>query len=151
MTKRASKKSANRRSRSDPISEQVDVAGIRPATFKLVEKAEGSYDLFRSGRKIGTARTEEGGEVSGRFTAADGEWSATSRTARELLQVIGRYLLTVDARSARSADNRPPSKAKPTAEERLSIAFLKKAQTNRLSALDQVLAAMRKDMRRLDR
>ena len=147
MTKSASSRSAKRRLKSDPIVERVDVLGVRPATFKLVEKAEGSYDLFRSGRKIGTARAEESGDVSGRFTAPDGEWSVTVQTARELLQVVGRYLLTIDVRSAVAAKERQTSKGKPTAEERLSMAFLKKAQANRIAALDQDLAAMRNGMK----
>ena len=147
MTKPASNRSAKRRSRSEPISERVEVAGIRPATFKLVEKAEGSYDLFRSGRKIGTARAEESGDVSGRFTAPDGEWSVTVQTARELLQFVGRYLLTIDVRLAVATKERQTSKAKQTAEERLSVAFLKKAKANRIAALDQELAAMRKGMK----
>ena len=147
MTKRALKRSANRRSKSRVVSERVEVAGARPTTFKLMEKAEDSFDLFRSGKKIGTARAEENGEVSGRFTAADGEWSVTGQTARELLQLIGRYLLTIDARSAAGADEGQSSKAKPTVEEKLSVEFLKRAQTNRLSALDQDLAAMRRDMK----
>ena len=146
MTKPASSRSAKHRSRSDPIVERVEVVGVRLATFKLVEKAEGSYDLFRSGKKIGTARVEESGDVSGRFTGPDGEWSVTLHTARELLQFVGSYLLTIDVRSAVAAKERQSSKAKQTAEERLSVAFLKKAQANGISALDQDLAAMRKGM-----
>jgi putative SOS response-associated peptidase YedK len=61
VTKAASKKSAKSRSRSETLSERIGVPGVRPATFKLVEKAVQSYDLFRSGKKIGTARAEEAG------------------------------------------------------------------------------------------
>jgi hypothetical protein len=151
MTKRASKRSAKNRSRSETISERVEVAGARPATFKLVEKAEGSYDLFRSRKKIGTARVEEDDGVSARFAAPDGSWSASAKSAPELLSLVGRYLLTIDARAAAMAsiEESPLAKAngRKTAEERLSIAFPQKAHSHRVATLDQLLAAMREGMK----
>jgi hypothetical protein len=144
MTKRASKRSARSRFRSEAISERVEVAGARPATFKLVEKAEDSYDLFRSGKRIGTARAEESGGFSARFAASDGEWEATASTSPELLRLVGQYLLTIEARAAAASAEATPQKAGKTAEERLSISFLKKAKSHRLEALDEKLGAMRK-------
>jgi hypothetical protein len=144
MTKRASNKLAKSRSRSEAISEQVEVAGSRPATFKLVKKAEDSYDLFRSGKRIGTARAEESGGFSARFAASDGEWEATAPTPLKLLRLVGGYLLTMEAREASASAEAAPQKAGKTAEEKLSISFLKKAKSRRLEALDERLAAMRK-------
>jgi hypothetical protein len=138
---------------SKPISERIEVAGARPATLKLVEKAAQSYDLFRSGKKLGTARVEDDGTFSARFEASDGAWSATAKTDRELLRRIGRYLLTIDARVAAAKplkESRPELQAKGrrTADEKLSIAFLEQAHARRIAMLDQELAAMRKEMKR---
>jgi len=148
MTKRASKKSASRRSNSKAISEQVEVQGARPATFRLVEKAEDSFDLYRSGKKIGTARAEENGEYSAHFTASDGEWQAKAATPSELLGLVGRYLLRLDARASAASAETAPRKAGKTAEEKLSITFLKKAKSHRLATLDEELAAMRENFQR---
>jgi hypothetical protein len=146
MTKPASKKSAKGRSKSESIAERIEVAGTTPAAFKLVGKAEDSFDLFRSGRKIGTARSEEAGGFSARFSAPDGEWTANAPTPSALLQRVGRYLLTLDARAA--AVDAPARKAGRTGDEKLSVAFLKKAGALRLQAIDAELATMRRNMRR---
>ena len=139
---------------SKPITALIEVAGVRPATFKLVEKAEDSYDLFRSGKRIGTARMEEDGTLSARFEAKDGEWFATAKSASDLLQFVGRYLLTIDARTAAAVplnESHPElqAKGKKTADEKLSVAFLKQAQTHRIATLDQSLATMRKAMKKV--
>jgi hypothetical protein len=149
MTKPASKKSAKGRSKSEPLAERVEVAGARGAAFKLVAKAEDSFDLFRSGRKIGTARAEEPGGFSARFAAPDGEWSAGAPTPKALLQLVGRYLLTLDARAA--ATDAPAPKGGRTADEKLSVAFLKKAGALRLSAIDTELASLRRGMKAVGR
>jgi hypothetical protein len=149
MTKPASKKSAKDRSKSEPIAERVEVPGARAAAFKLVAKAEGSFDLFRSGRKIGTARAEEAGGFSARFTAPDGEWTANAPTPSALLQLVGRYLLSLDARTAAAAA--PAPKAGRTAEEKLSAAFVKKAGALRLRAIDMELTRLRRDMQSIRR
>ncbi len=109
---------------SKPITEWIEVAGVRPATFKLVEKATASYDLFRSSKMIGTARVEDDGSFSARFDAPDGTWSATAEPLKEL-----------------------EAKGRKTADEKLSIAFLQHAQTSRIATLDQQLAAMRKGVK----
>ena len=70
MTKGATKKSRK------PISEKVEVPGIRPSTFKLVDRGPDSYFLYRSSRKLGTARVEEDGSWSARFDDAQGEQQA---------------------------------------------------------------------------
>jgi hypothetical protein len=149
MTKPASKKSAKGRSKSESIAERIEVAGARPAAFKLVEKAEGSFDLFRSGRKIGTARAEEAGGFSARFTTPDREWTANAPTPSALLQRVGRYLLTLDARAA--AMDAPAPKGGRTADEKLSVAFLKKAGALRLRAIDTELASLRRGMKAVER
>jgi hypothetical protein len=149
--KRASNRSAKQRAPSKPIPERIEVAGAKPAAFKLVEKAADSYDLFRSGRRIGTARVEEDGSLSARFKAPDCEWSAHAKSPTDLLQLVGRYLLTIDARSAAASTAEGSStklKGKRTAEEKLSIAFLEKAQAHRVATLDSELTAMRKAMRK---
>jgi hypothetical protein len=151
MTKPASKKSAKSRSGSETLSERIEVAGVRPATFKLVEKAEQSYDLFRSGKKIGTARAEESGEISARFAAREGELQTTAPTLSELIRLTGRYLLTVDAREAAAAAEAAPQQVGKSAEERLSISFLKKTKSHRLATLDAELTAMRKNLSRSSR
>jgi hypothetical protein len=139
---------------SNPIAERIEVAGARPATFKLVEKAAQSYDLFRSGKKIGTARVEEDGTLSARFKAPDGEWSATAKSTSDLLHLVARYLLTIDARTAAAMplnESHPElqAKGKKTADEKLSVAFLRQAQTHRIATLDQNLATMRKAMKKV--
>ena len=148
MMKCASKRSANRHSKSEVVSERVEVAGARPATFKLMEKAEGSFDLFRSGQKIGTARVEGDSNFSARFKAQDEEWSATAKSAADLMQVVGRYLLTLDARASAAAPLKElEARGRKTADEKLSIAFLQQAQARRIAKLDQQVAAMRKRMK----
>ncbi len=139
---------------SKPFTTRIEVAGVRPATFKLVEKAEGSCDLFRSSKRIGTARVEEDGTLSARFKSSDGEWSATAKSASDLLQLVGRYLLTIDARTAAAMplnESHPElqAKGKKTVDEKLSVAFLKQAQAHRIATLDQNLATMRKAMKKV--
>jgi hypothetical protein len=78
----------------------VDVPGARPAAFKLVERAEDSFYLYRSSRKIGTARVEESGDWTARIETDDLRRTATAKSGPELLQLVGAYLLTLDARAA---------------------------------------------------
>ena len=123
-----------------------------PSLFAGVEKAEGSYDLFRSSKRIGTARVEEDGTFSARFEASDGEWSATVKSASELLQFVGRYFLTIDARVAAAKplkESHPELRAKGqrSVDEKLSIAFMKQVHARRIATLDKELAVMRKDIK----
>ncbi len=65
-----------------------------------------------------------------------------------------RYLLTIDARTAAAVplnESHPElqAKGKKTADEKLSVAFLKQAQTHRIATLDQSLATMRKAMKKV--
>jgi hypothetical protein len=55
----------------------------------------------------------------------------TAETTSELLWLVGRYLLTVDARAAASADKTTPKPGRK-ADEKFSISFLKKAKALRL-------------------
>ena len=112
--------------------------------MKLVGRALESYFVYRSSRKIGTARVEPSGGWSARFEDKDGEWTATADSGPELLRLVGRFLLTKDARAkaARPVEEANPDlavKGKKSAEERLSIAFAERAQKARLGELDNAL------------
>jgi hypothetical protein len=131
-----------------PITERVKVPGVPPATMKLIERALESYFLYRSSRKIGTARVEEKDNWTARFEDDDGEWSASAASGPELLRLVGKFLLTKDARAKAS---RPVGEANPdlaikgkkSAEERLSIAFAERAQKARIADLDKALTELR--------
>lgn len=131
-----------------PISEQVQVPGIPPATLKLVERALESYFLYRSSRKIGTARVEEKGDWTARFEDDDGEWTATAASGSALLQLVGAFLLTKDVRASalRPVEEANPDlavKGKKSAEERLSIAFAERAQKARVAELEKAIADLK--------
>ena len=135
-----------------PISERVEVPGVRPATFKLVEKGPELYDLYRSARKIGTARVEPNGEWTARFEAA-GRWTAAAKSGPELLRLIGTYLLAGEAReqTARPLEETHPelgAKGKRTADEKLSIEFIRRGQMRRASQLDELLGELGKQIKR---
>lgn len=150
MPKAAKKKSAP----AEPISEQIEVPGVRPATFKLIERAEDSFFLYRSSRKLGTARVEENGEWSARIGEGKTGFVATAKTGPELLKLVGTYLL---AREARAAAQRPVEESNPelqikgkkSPEERLSIEFAKRAQAARAADLDRLIAGLSKSIRPL--
>jgi hypothetical protein len=131
-----------------PITERVEVPGVPPATMKLIERALESYFLYRSSRKIGTARVEEKGQWSARFEDGDGEWTASAGSRPDLLQLVGKFLLTKDARAKalRPVAEANPDlavKGKKSAEERLSIAFAERAQKSRVADLDKALTELR--------
>lgn len=116
--------------------------------MKLVERALESYFLYRSSRKIGTVRVEEKGDWTARFEDDDGEWIATAGSGPALLQLVGAFLLTKDARerALRPVEEANPDlavKGKKSAEERLSIAFAERAQKARIGELDKALAEFR--------
>jgi len=151
--KRASHRSASRRSKSEPLSERVEVPGARPAAFKLVERAADSFYLYRSSRKIGTARVEENGEWTARIEMDDLKCRGTAKSGRELLQLVGVYLLTREAReaAARPVEESDPAlkiKGRKTPEERLSLEFAERAQASRLAALDQRLKELGRSFRK---
>ena len=138
-------RAAKPRKSAKPIAERVEVAGVPPASMKLVERALESYFLYRSSRKIGTARVEPKGEWTARFEDDDGEWTAAADSSPELLRLVGRFLLMKDARAkaARPVVEANPDlavKGKKSAEERLSIAFAERAQKARIADLDKALA-----------
>jgi hypothetical protein len=127
-----------------PIAERVEVPGVSPASMKLVERALESYFLYRSSRKIGTARVEGKGAWTARFEDDDGEWTATAGSGPELLRLVGTFLLTKDAKAKaqRPVEEANPDlavKGKKSAEERLSIAFAERAQKARIADLDKAL------------
>ena len=116
--------------------------------MKLVERALELYFLYRSSRKIGTARVEPKGEWTARFEDGDGEWTAAADSGPELLRLVGRFLLTKDARAkaSRPVEEANPDlavKGKKSAEERLSIAFAERAQKARIAELDKALAELK--------
>jgi len=133
---------------AEPIVEKVEVPGARPALFKLVERALESYFLFRSSRKIGTARVEPNGEWTARFDDADGSWTASANSSVDLLRLIGKFQLAKDAHKAasRRVEEANPElniKGKKSAEERLSIAFAERARKGRIEELDRLIDELR--------
>jgi len=144
MPKRAIKKTVP----ADPISERIEIPGVRPAAFKLVERAKESYFLYRSSRKLGTARVEESGEWTARVGEGKTGFVATAKTGPDLLKLVGTYLLAQEAREAaqRPVEENNPElriKGKKSPEERLSIEFAKRAQAARVGELDALLAQLR--------
>jgi hypothetical protein len=138
-----------------PIVEHVDMPGVRPASFKLVGKAADSFDLFRSSRKIGTARREEDG-WSAQFDAPGGRWTASAGSAAELLRLVGGYLLAGEAReaAARPVEETHPElkvKRKKSAEEALSIRLIRLGEERRVAQLDALLKELRKRIKRAPR
>jgi hypothetical protein len=137
----------------EPIARRVEIAGARPAAFKLVEKALESFDLFRSSRRIGTARVEPNGAWTAEFDGAEGRCQASARSPDGLLDLVGRFLLTAELR--RQAD-RPVEELdpelklgrRPTVDQRLSLEFARRAQKNRVAELDRQLQDMRRSVKR---
>jgi hypothetical protein len=133
---------------AETIVKKVEVPGARAALFKLVERALESYFLFRSSRKIGTARVEPNGYWTARFDDVDGSWIASSKSSMDLLRLIGEFQLAKDARrsASRRVEEANPAldiKGKKTVEERLSIAFAERARTGRIEELDRLLNELR--------
>ena len=131
-----------------PIARRVEVAGIRPATFKLVDKGDGLFDLHRSSRKIGNARRGDG-QWLGQFWTSGEMWRVVTDSPEELLALVGEFELLSEARAAaaRPVEEQNPElrlKARPTAEEKLSVAWAKRLQKTRLDELDALIAACRK-------
>ena len=127
--------------------------GARPATFKLLPRAEDSFFLYRSSRKIGTARVEENGDWTARLEDENPRRLATAKSGRELLKLVGEYILTREAREAAArpveeADASLRIKGKKTPEERLSIQFAQRAQASRLADLDAKLAELGRSVKR---
>ena len=138
------------------VAERVVVTGARPATFKLVEKASESFDLFRSSAKIGTARREPDGVWTARFDGLGASFRASGRSAPELLNLVGRYVLLGEAReaAARPLEEKHPDtkvKGKKSAEQALSIKLLRLGEERRLAGLDAEIEALQKSVRRAPR
>ncbi len=138
----------------DPtITERVELAGVRPAAFKLTERAKDSFFLYRSSRKLGTARVEENGEWTARIGEGKSGFVATAWSGPELLKLVGAYLLAGEARAAamRPVEESNPElaiKGRKSPEERLSIEFAKRAQAARLADIDALLARLKKSIGR---
>jgi hypothetical protein len=128
----------------------VEVPGVRPATFKLVEKGIESFDLFRSSKKLGTARVEERGDWTARFTFDGKDWNARADSVEELLQRIGTFILATDARAAAAEPVeralQVKAKSQLTAEEKFSLEWARRAQDVRLAKLDALIAECRKEI-----
>jgi hypothetical protein len=140
------------RPRREPISALVEAPGVRPATFKLVEKGPDSFDLFRSSRKIGTARIEENGEWTARFEAAGKRWTAVAESAADLLHYVGAYLLLGEARkeAERPLEEVDPNlrvTGKINADQKLSIAFAHRTQERRIEKLDELIGLLGKHIK----
>lgn len=136
-----------------PITEKVELPGVRAATFKLIERAQESYFLYRSSKKLGTARVEESGEWTARVGEGKSGLLVTAKSGSELLMLVGSFLLASEARDAatRPLEETNPElriKGKKSPEERLSIEFAKRAQAARIAELDELLARLGKSIRR---
>jgi hypothetical protein len=130
-----------------PIARRVEVAGTRPATFKLVDKGDGLFDLHRASRKIGNARSG-GGRWTGQFWTSGEMWRVDTDSPDELLALVGEFQLLTEAReaAARPVEEQSPElrlKARPTADEKLSVAWAKRLQKTRLDEIDALIAACR--------
>lgn len=123
-------------------SERVEVAGVRPATFGLVEWAPDSFRLLRGSRRIGDAAVD-GKTLSARFRHDGKEWRASGMGASDLLKLVGTFILAHDARDAAAA---PVGKAKGrvSKDEKISLQFLERAQALRLAEIDDLIADCRK-------
>lgn len=130
--------------KGETISEQVEVPGRRPATFRLRWKAEDSYDLYRGSRKLGTARVEENGDWTARFEDGAKPWQASGTDASDLLRLVGRFLLAHEALAVAPAKAEAPTDRVPAAERRLSEKFKAMQEDRRRSALKGMI----KDARR---
>jgi hypothetical protein len=135
------------------LSERVELPGVRPATFKLTERAKESFYLYRSSRKLGTARVEENGAWTARIGEGKAGLVATAETGPELLKLVGAYLLAGEAReaAARPVEEANPEfriKGKKSPEERLSIEFARRAQAARIADLDDLLAELKANIKR---
>ena len=128
-------------------SERVTVAGVRPATFKLVEWAADSFHLFRSSRKLGTAAAE-GRVWSARFGFGGKDWRASADSPESLLKLAGTLMLASEAREAAArpieAGSTRKGKGGKSKDEAISLEFLKRAQALRLTAIDAQIAECRK-------
>jgi len=124
------------------FSERIEVPGRRPALFKLIEWAPDSFHLFRSSRKIGTA-AEEGGAWNARFRFDDQDWKGKADSAAALIRLVGTFILASEARDAAAAPAQK-SKGRLSAEERISLKFLERAQKVRADRFDDLIAECRK-------
>jgi hypothetical protein len=129
------------------LSEKVEVPGIRPATFKLVERGPDSYFLYRSSKKLGTARVEPDGEWTARFAGPEGSLEAAALSGAALLRLVGTFLLAGEARAAasRPIEETHPElrvKGKKSAEEKLSIEIVRRSEERRIEKLDALLAEL---------
>ena len=130
------------------LSERVELAGVKPATMKLVERGPESYFLYRSSRKIGTARVEPDGAWTARFETAEGTWNASGDSAPDLLRSVGSFLLATEARALAGRDVKDANpelriKGRKTPEEALSLKFAERAREARMAEVDALLAALR--------
>jgi hypothetical protein len=94
---------------------------------------------------------EERGQWTARFAFEGKHWHAAADSADGLLNRIGRFELATELRrrAAEPVEKNPELKVKgrPTAEERLSLQWARRAQKLRLKELDALLAECRKSMR----
>lgn len=125
-------------------SRRVEVPGVRPAAFKLVEKGVESFDLFRSSGRLGTARVEERGQWAARFAFDGKDWKARADSAEALLQRIGTFILATEAHEAAAEPVEKTLKVKAksrlTAEEKFSLEWARRAQDVRLEKLNALIA-----------
>jgi hypothetical protein len=94
---------------------------------------------------------EERGTWTARFDFEDKHWHAAADTADRLLDRIGTFELATELRrrAAEPVEKKAELKVKgrPTAEQRLSLQWARRAQKLRLTELDSLLAECRKNIR----
>ena len=133
----------------ETIAERVEVPGVRPATFRLRWKAEGSFDLYRSSRKLGRARVEEDGDWTARFEATGKRWLATAASGEDLLGLVDIFLLAQEAKevSPPPKDNPPDNRSVTAAERKLSAKWQDLQEKRRIARLDELIREARKRIR----
>ncbi len=130
------------------VSERVEIPGVRPATFKLVDKGGELFDLYRASRKIGNARAGARGRWTGQFWLAGEKWRAEAGSAEELVRLVGAFQLATEARAAaaRPVEEQNPelrAKGRLTPDQKLGLQWARRVQQNRLAELDAMLASCR--------
>jgi hypothetical protein len=133
------------------FSERVEVPGVRPAPFQLLDKGEGLFDLRRSSGTIGNARPDKGGQWSAQFWLEGEKWRAEAGSADALLRLVGIFILAGEARAAaaRPVEEQNPelrAKGKLTADQKLGLEWARRVQQNRLAELDALLVSYREQI-----
>jgi hypothetical protein len=133
------------------IADQIAIPGARPTKFKLKWRAPGSYFVYRSGRRLGTAR-EEDGIWTACFDAEGHGYEAHAPSPHELLHQLATFLLLIESHEAVASIGQVRAEAgakrKLGPEERLSLKFEERARAVRLADIDAKLKALSMSVRK---